>query len=252
MNSHQAKEILHLYRPGTRDGDDPEVREALARTQLDSELARWFEQHCALQLALRAKFRQIPVPDGLKQQILSERKAHFSFASRRTAVVAALAFATLLLLAGAASLLIRPGLDNSFANFRLRMAGSVVRSYPKMDLLTTNLTEIRTYLAANRGLADYVLPAPLEATAGTGCKVLSWHGRPVSMVCFNSGALASPGGADLFLFVIDRSKVRKPPAGNAPQFTRLSPSLVVASWAQGDKAYVLAGTGDEAFLRRFL
>ncbi len=252
MNSHQAKEILTLYRPGTADGDDPEIREALAQTRTDAELADWFEQHCDLQSAIRAKFREIAVPDGLKQQILSERKAHSIFASRRSTVVAALAFAGVVVLAGVATLLVRPRVDDSFANFQLRLAGSAVRSYPKMDLLTTNLTEIQTYLAANHGLADYALPTPLASTPGTGCKVLSWHGRPVSMVCFNSGANPNPQAADLFLFIIERSKVRQPPASEVPQFTRLSPSLVVAGWTKGDKAYVLAGTGDEAFLRRFL
>jgi hypothetical protein len=62
MSSHQVRSILILYRPGTADGEDPEMAEALAAVAHHLELARWFAQHCALYEARRDKFRQIPVP----------------------------------------------------------------------------------------------------------------------------------------------------------------------------------------------
>src|SRR5208282_1604959 len=75
MNRDEAKNILLLYRPGTADVGDPQIIEALALTQRDQELARWFGEHCARQEVLRAKFWQIPVPAGLKEQIISEQAA---------------------------------------------------------------------------------------------------------------------------------------------------------------------------------
>src|SRR5438045_2813900 len=83
MNSQQAKEILGLYRPGTADQQDADFAAALALAKSDATLQGWFEEHCALQAALQAKFRQIPIPEGLKEQILSERKAHINLPSRR-------------------------------------------------------------------------------------------------------------------------------------------------------------------------
>lgn len=62
LTSRQAKERLRLFRPGTRDAEDPEVAAALELASLDPELAAWLERHCVLCEALRAKFRQIPVP----------------------------------------------------------------------------------------------------------------------------------------------------------------------------------------------
>ena len=66
MNRDEAKNFLLLYRPGTADADDPQIAGALALAKRDPELARWLEEHCARQEALRAKFREITVPEGLK------------------------------------------------------------------------------------------------------------------------------------------------------------------------------------------
>ena len=90
MNSRHAKEILVLYRPATADREEPEVAAALALAERDPELGRWLQDHCETQAALRARFKQIPVPEGLKEQILSERRAHTTLPlPRRLALVAA-------------------------------------------------------------------------------------------------------------------------------------------------------------------
>jgi hypothetical protein len=73
VTNEQAREILILFRSGPEDAADAELAEALAVTEQDLEMAHWFEEHCAWQLAVRANFRQIPVPEGLKERILSER-----------------------------------------------------------------------------------------------------------------------------------------------------------------------------------
>ena len=75
----EAKQILALFRPGTADEEDPLFFEARQMAKTDPELARWFDDHCEAYLALRWKFQAIPVPPGLKEQILSERKIHRPF-----------------------------------------------------------------------------------------------------------------------------------------------------------------------------
>ena len=62
MNRDEAKSILLLYRHGTADADDPQIAEALALAEHDPELKDWLVEHCARQIVLREKFRQIPVP----------------------------------------------------------------------------------------------------------------------------------------------------------------------------------------------
>ena len=59
MTLGEAKEILLLYRPGTADAEDTQVVEAVELARQNPEMARWFEQHCAFQNAMRAKLRQI-------------------------------------------------------------------------------------------------------------------------------------------------------------------------------------------------
>ena len=70
MDKQEAREILQLFRPGTEDAQDPQIAEALLWVQRDEELARWFENHCSVYAAMRRKLQQIPVPEGLQQEIL--------------------------------------------------------------------------------------------------------------------------------------------------------------------------------------
>src|SRR5436309_3482944 len=75
MNRAEAKTILLLYRTEA-DAADPQVAEALALVKQDPDLARWFADYRATQNVIRAKFREIPVPPALKEQIISERAAN--------------------------------------------------------------------------------------------------------------------------------------------------------------------------------
>lgn len=252
MNSQQAKENLLLYRPGCADPDDPDFAEALAQVQQDPELARWFEEHCRRQAALHAKFSQIAVPEGLKEQILSERKllAPPPVVRPRRKWAAAAVSLVVLLVVGAVLWQWPQSEDNRFVNFRNRMASTVLRQYPQMDLETHDLARIHEYLAAH-GQGGYALPAGLQKAAAAGCATLSWHEQPLAMVCFNTGRNGQPHEPDLFLFVIDRSAVRQAPP-HTPEVVRLSRRFVTASWTSGSKTYVLGVRGDESLLRSYL
>jgi hypothetical protein len=94
MTVSEAKSILRFYRPEAPDVQDDAMIEALALARNNPELSAWFEAHCAMEAALRAKFREIVPPAGLKEQIISEHKANrrtVPKASRRTLVATALA-----------------------------------------------------------------------------------------------------------------------------------------------------------------
>ena len=252
MNRDEAKTILLLYRPGTADADDPQIAEALALAKQDPELTRWLVEHCARQEALRAGFRKITAPAGLKEQIISEQAAQEKSASwRRNAVLAAAAVAAVALVVLAPLWFQHRGVDETFAIYRSRMAGIALRGYA-MDLATNNPAQVRAYLAQNHAPADYVLPAPLGKTAVTGCAIESWQGAKVSMICFRTGKPLPPGQqSDLWLFVVDRSSVKNAPPIGSRQFAQVN-KLMTVTWTEGDKLYVLGTEGDEQTLRQYL
>src|ERR1051325_8947113 len=74
VDSEQAKEILLRYRPATVDDSDPEILEALELARRDPELAHWYAQHQAFHNIVRDRFKQLPVPAGLKEDILAGYK----------------------------------------------------------------------------------------------------------------------------------------------------------------------------------
>jgi hypothetical protein len=252
VNSQDAKQILLLYRPAV-DRDDPDFAEALALTKADPELNTWFQQHCAFQNAASAAFNNIPVPEGFKEQILSERKAHLALTSRRRALVAACA---VVVIAFCSFFTFRsiyppePPRDYSFANFHSDMIGLILRYPPKMDLLTNDLQALRQNLAEH-GQSNLVFTAALDKTAGTGCKALDWQDKPVAMVCFNSGTNGKPNTPDLFLFIVDKTAVKGPLPGPTPTVTQDRKGIVSGSWTSGAKTYILAGLGDEDFIKQY-
>ena len=252
MNHDEAKTILLLYRPGTADTDDPQITEALRLAKQDPDLTRWLVEHCARQETLRAGFRQIATPAGLKEQIISEQAAQErrTVSRRQNAILAAVAVVVALVVLTPLWFQHRETAEN-FALYRTRMASIALRGYG-MDLTTGDPAAIRAFLGRNGAPADYHLPAALEKTAVAGCAIENWQSAKVSMICFRTGQPLPPGqSSDLWLFVIDRSLVKEAPPAEARQFAQVN-RLGTMTWTEGDKLYVLGMAGDESALRRYL
>ena len=238
MNRDQAKTVLLLYRPGTADADDPEIAAALALAKSDPELTRWLAEQGARQKAVQAGFRKITAPAGLKEQIITEQAARGKTAFRRQRMILAAAAAIVALVLLTPLWFQRRQSDDTYAIYRNQMASIALRGYG-MDLVTNNPASVRDYLAQNHAPADYVLPAPLGKTAVAGCAIEDWQGTKVSMVCFRTGRPLPPGEqSDLWLFVIDRSRMKEAPPAEARQFVQLN-RFGMMTWTQGDKLYVL-------------
>ncbi|MGO8699545.1 MAG: hypothetical protein ACLQVY_17725 [Limisphaerales bacterium] len=251
MNREEAKQILALYRPGTADEQDPSFQEALQFAQDQPEMTLWFQEHCESYLVLRRKLRAVPVPSGLKERILSERKIRRGLFERYWAPLLAAA-AALVLMAGIS---FWPGtshrVDAGHAAYRKRMTETGLRGYA-MDLSTSDPSQVRRFLKMKNAPADYTLPAGLQKTELAGCAVLHWQGAPVSMVCFKTGRVLPPGNqSDLWFFVADRNAVPKAPSPGAPVIARVN-KATTASWSDEKKNYLLAAVGDEAFLEKYL
>jgi hypothetical protein len=256
VNRDEIKNILLVYRPGTSDAEDPEIAEALALARNDPELSQWLEEHCARQNALRAKFRQIAIPAGLKEQIISEQASRARAASRREKIVGVLAGAVIMVSLVAIGIFYLPRsgpkpLANTLANYQNVMMSSATSGY-YMNLLTNNPAGIQSYLANHEAPANYVLPGGLQKTALVGCAIMDWQGSKTSMICFHTGN-PSPQNqtSDLWLFVVDSSAVKGDSTVTATQFTKVN-GLITATWMQDGKLYMLGMQGDEQTIQKYL
>lgn len=253
MNCDEAKDILLRYRQhNPADEEDPLVVEALTLAKGESELARWLEMHCARQFVLREKFRQIPVPEGLKEQIISEHAASRRAAPsrRQYALAGALVIAMLFTLA-AVWLNHQQPAEDTLAVFQGQMARIALRGYA-METNTSDAEGIRAYLKQRQSPADYVLPATLQQVAQSGCAVESWQGTNVSMVCFRTGRPLPPGvQADLWLFVVDQKSIKDAPADSALHLASVN-TLLTATWVRDGKIYFIGLEGGPEELRKYL
>jgi hypothetical protein len=255
MTYSEAKEVLKLYRPNTADSADPSFAEALALCESDAELKKWFEDHCALYSAMRAKFKQIAVPEGLKEQIIAERKVHTTTVPAWQKAVLALGAVAAIVTIFLQFPIFAPREPHDFATYRNWMVGNTLRGYQHMDTNTSDLDSIRAFLAQKDHIADYALPVNLQKNATpAGCVATEWQGKSVSMICFQTGRKLRPGlPSDLWLYVIARSSASSPPSSAKPVLNvGPEPGYVMASWTVGNRSYVLATQGDQKFLEQFL
>jgi hypothetical protein len=245
MNSPQAKEVLLRYRPGTSDDRDPEVRAALQQASRDPRLAAWLEEHQRFQEHVQERLSGLEPPAGLREQILSEKRANLSgWRSPRRLVAGSLA--VLLLVLGFAFLAVRDGdEENRFATFRSRMVKTALRGYA-MDLETPDAAEIRDYLGTRQAPSGRVMSPGLDAAPLMGCAVLTWRGKPASMICYGNGPRP-----ELWLFVVDSDALPDAPAGSALLIEKVN-RLNTVSWTRDGQTYVLAGEGDATRLRELL
>jgi len=242
VNSTQAKTILLAWRPGHGDVRDPEVAAALDLARHDPALKSWLDRHSDLQRAVARSFQEIPVPGDLRGRILAGPRIIAPIPWwRKPGWLSAAAVVALLL--GLAAWWTRPPAEDSLAVFRSRMVGTVLRQYT-MELTTNDLVQIRSYLNRRQAPADFVLPEKLQRLPLLGADVLSWRGERVSMVC-----LDSVGQGTLFLFVVSSASVDGTMPGGT-QFTQVN-KLTTASWNEGGRTYVLAGSGGRESLQTY-
>jgi len=245
MNNDEAREILLRYRGQPSDQADLSVQAALKQASLDPELAAWLEDHCEFQRAMKGQFGDLPVPKGLREQILSEKRS-FVNALRPSRRVVIGGFAALLILVGLSIFYPMKGdEENRFSNFRMRMVKASQRGYA-MDIVTPNETMLRKYLESKHAVSDWKTPPGLTDGPLMGGAVMTWRNQPAVMVCYGAGPKP-----ELWLFVLKSSSVPDPPSESQVVFKREN-RLNTVSWTQAGQTYILAGDKDDAGLRLML
>ena len=245
MNRDEAKYILRAHHLGGQDAGDPQFHEALEMLKGDPALAAWFAQEQAIDTRLSEKFRSFPVPPDLSAQLLAARKViRLPKWWQRPAWIGAAA--CIVLLAALAPMLLRSPQKLPFAEFRSYVADTTAR-LDHLDVLSTNLVEVRQWLQDRSAPGDFIVPGGLSGQPSIGCRRFEWKGQLVSLVCFR---LENHG--EVHLFVINRSGLRDAPVGASPAFAMNASGITTASWSNDRRVYVLASNQVEKELRRLL
>jgi hypothetical protein len=245
MDEPEARLILQSFRPGTEDEQDPHFAEALREVERTPELARWLEKEQAFDRVVAAKLSTLPAPFGLKTRLLAQagpppRRFSWSLATALAAVAA------LLFLVAQIVSLFRPNAPSSgtLGNYAREMV-SFVRIPPSLDLESHDLGVIEGWLQP-RHRSSVKVPPTLAELRALGCRILSFRGHNVVLVCFQR-----QDSRMAHLFIVDRSALPDLQPGREPVFTR-SGEWMTATWAEGDQVYMIAVQGNESAAKKFL
>jgi len=246
MNNQEAKLILQAYRLGGQDAGDPQFREALQQLKLGPELADWFAHERAIEARVQAKIRDaVRPPAHLKAHLLAQgrivRPAPWWW--RPPWLAAAASVALLGILVTIWSWRQSPA---QFAAFRQAMVQNAKQTTDHVSFEAHDLTKIQQWLQARDMNSNFDLPAALRSNSTEGCRVVDWRGRKVTLICY-----VFNGRDHVDLFVIDSIRFGDFTPSQTPEFAQ-SDGLITASWTRGNRTYLLATSGSEAVLWKYL
>jgi hypothetical protein len=243
MNKEEIQKILAASSLGDRDAVDPLVAQALEEAKRDPALLSWFEREREFDRKFSRAFLGTPLPKGLKARLLSTLEVAMTRRLRRSRTVAWTVAGIALLIALVSSWYGFSQPASSVAHFRGEMVG-FIKVTPSLELETSRLTRIKTWLSSAGAPASVSLPPGLEALEPVGCRVLFFRGHKVTLICFRrtQGSLVHLFVVDADIFAHLRSKPVLAPQGN----------WMTAAWKEDGRFYLLAAQGDEELLRRYL
>jgi len=243
MNEQEARLILQAYRPGAGP-DDPEVAVALQEAARNPELGRWFAEEQAFDRAIAAHLGNVPAPFGLKTRILAQlgppaAPHRWSWAVKLAGVVALLFLITQLVS------LFHPAVPEAQVSNYAREMVSFIRLGGALDMESDDLGQIKEWLSKKEASPGFV-PPRLAALQPLGCRLLSFRGQTVTLICFkrDNDRLAH-------LFVVDRAALPQMKSGAPPVFAGVG-DWMTASWVENDRVYMIAVQGDRGAVQHYL
>ena len=242
MKIQDAKFILQAYRPNGEDANDPQFAEALKLAKKDPELAKWFAEQLAFDAAASQALKELDSPPQLRDSILAGQKIIAPSFWWKRPVSWAVA-ASLLLFLGLGGLWLNHEKSARFAGYLSEMTRASLATAGHVDAEINDPEKIRAWFASHQADATYTLPAGLRGAPAMGCRVLTWRGHKVSMLCY-----MLDGSHHVDLFVVDKNDL--PDAPDQLQF--VSNGVTSASWSQDGRVYVMIGPEDEAFFRKYI
>lgn len=257
MNREEAKLILQAYRPGGQDAGDPYFAAALALAKQDPELAAWFAAEQQFDARVSGDLQQVRVPSRLKAEIFALGQKQQSQESPMAAWwrnlfswqlrVAWAAAAVIVVVLGLALFRAKPEGPARFAEYSTEMVNTAVNDQHHVDTEASGMKQAVAWLASHQGENNLVLPGGLNDDKNVmGCRVLDWHGKKVSMLCYSV-----KGMEHVDVFVADANIVSDAPPLDHPQFA-MRGGLPTASWTHDGKVYLAISHGDNAVLKTVL
>ena len=254
MKREDAKLILQVCRPGDEAAADPQLAEALALAKSDRELGAWFASERHWDACLRRELKTVPVPPDLKAQILARQNVvPLPVADRRRPLFS---WQSPLLWAMAAAIIIflgfafnwsRPPALAPLTEFAHDMILASPMDEHHVDVRNSDFQQVKGWLADHHAVADINLPPGIKNAPGLmGCRIVNWHGRPVSMLCFLMN-----GSQHVDLFVTPASTLADAPVPGEPRFAMVDQQMTVG-WSDGGNVYLITGKVPADFLRHCL
>ena len=242
MTREEAKKILAVYRPGDEDRLDAHFAEALRDMERDEELARWFAEEREFDRAVTDHLKSVPVPFGLKTRILANVAPR---AATRLRWVPALASAAAALFVLAVLISVSRGWgqpSGSVSDYEQEMM-SFVKLEPPLEMESLEIGPIKQWIAERKApLAD--IPPGIAAVETMGCRILSFRGHPVTLICFCHGNTVA------HLFMIDRAALPALKPRTLPVLTSQG-DWTIGTWADQRYAYMVAVHDGPAAARRY-
>jgi hypothetical protein len=160
MNTHEAKQILLLYR-GTIDDSDPQFRSALDYAKSDPELGQWLREQTECYDAIRTKFQAIEPPVRLSEKIVRKRPIAFPHEWSRIAQLAA----AILISATVTVLLLK------WSERRHPVAS------PQEIVVTGEVLDMTCYIASNLSGPDHATCARICIKSGESAGIRAQNGK---------------------------------------------------------------------------
>jgi hypothetical protein len=244
MTKDEAKRILAAYRPGDQDRLDSYFAEALRAAEKDAELARWFGEEREFDRAVAAHLTSVPVPFALKTRILANMAPRTTTRLRWLAPLTAAAAAALILLA--LVLTVSRNSDQhsgSLTDYEQEMM-SFVKLPPPLEMESLQIGPIKQWIVERKApLAD--IPPGIAAVETMGCRILSFRGHPVTLICFCHGQTVA------HLFMVNRAALPALEAGRPPVLSSKG-DWTIATWADQHYAYMVAVHDKPGAAQRYL
>jgi hypothetical protein len=233
MDRKEAQLILTALRPDGPEVNESPFAEALALAGSDPELKAWWQAQQEFDRKVAARLAEVPLPDGLRENILAAPKiVFFPPQWRHRSLLAAAAVVAFLCVSGTFWHVANSGpVDRS--DFADQALAELDTSGPLLAMTSADHEKVREWLQSQNAPMG-VIPAGFESLPTVGCQKYMIHGHAVSLICFS---LANGGVAHLF--VVEKSALNDPPDSSGMQFDNVK-GWNIASWSDGRMTYMLA------------
>ncbi|SKA98259.1 hypothetical protein SAMN02745166_02714 [Prosthecobacter debontii] len=248
MDDAEIQLRLSACRPNGQDNDDPCLREAMETLPCRPELAAWFSQEQAFDRCLCKAISEMPIPENLRAEILAAAK--LSAAVPRWQRLPWLATAAAVLLGGLIFVIREPEpKQTSLAQFETEIVDMFDHMKTEgfgLEHVTGELSNVSAWLGNQGAPKPYIVQPGTKEARPFGCRIVTWRGQKVAMVCFGRG------NQEAHLFVVLRDSLNDMPANIEPQKVEHVDGYPVAAWSCRKCAYVMMGSSPETKLEEFL